>query len=95
LKDGVLSVIKIWGGRGKRTAGRKAKSGGFRLLGSGKRPVRTGTQKKANATTNQERIIDFETLLSWYNENKTPAAVGDELSQAFMYAMKQKKLKFL
>ena len=91
----MLRVIKIWGGRGKRAAGRKAKNGGFRWLDSGKRIARPGAQKKTNATTNQERIIDFETLLSWYNENKPPAAVGDELSQAFMYSMKQKKLKFL
>jgi len=88
-------MMKIWGGKGRRTAGRKTKSRGFRWLVSGKRRARTGAQKKVNATTNQERIIDFETLLSWYNENKPPAAVGDELSQAFMYSMKQKKLKFL
>jgi len=88
-------LIKIWGGNGKRAARRKAAGSRFGLLGVRKRTAKIVAEKKTHAATNQERIIDFETLLSWYNANNPPAAVGDEFSQAFLYARKQKKLKFL
>jgi len=48
-------------------------------------------------TPRQQKIIDFETLLAWYNEQNAPepVAVGDEVSEAQMVSQKQSHLKFL
>jgi len=94
-KGDVSRVIKIWGGNGRRTARRDATG-----YGTGKAHVydNTGfdfTPKKAMPSAKDERVIDFETLLSWYNEQNSAAAAGNEFTSAFMYASKQKNLKFL
>ena len=88
-------MMKLWSNNGRRAAKRKASNKVFGWLSAGKRSTRKTVKKKAPATASNDRIIDFETLLSWYNENNSPVAVGDELSLAHIYAGKQKKLKFL
>jgi len=41
------------------------------------------------------KIIDYATLWSWYNENKSGESVVSERSFTPEYAKKQKSLKFL
>ena len=55
------------------------------------------TASKVGAKPMQHNIIDFETLMSWYNEQSAgeALAVGDEWSDAHNIAQKRANLKFM
>ena len=94
-KVGEYRVMKLWSGKGRRTAKWNAVSCALKGINITTGGARTRIRRRPQAEANPERIIDFETLLSWYYKNNAPAAVGDEFSQARMYAAKRKNLKFL
>ena len=88
-------MIRLWSRTGRRAIKGNSMIGEIRERILKRKTADAVFEVKIHVTPIQERIIDFETLLSWYNENKTPVAVGDELSSAYMYARKQERLKFL
>jgi len=88
-------VIKILSLNGRRAAKRSAESSSFGRETAPERIERTDARKETPTTAKQERIIDFETLLSWYNEQNSTAADGNELSALHIYERKQRSLKFL
>jgi len=87
--------MKLWGGKGRRTAKWNMLNSALKGINITRKTTRNRPGVRTQATVNQDRIIDFETLKSWYDEQHTPVAVGDEFSQAHMYAKKQRNLKFL
>ena len=50
---------------------------------------------KNDETVDSYKIIDYATLLSWYNENKARASAVGERTPAPEYSKKQRELKFL
>ena len=87
--------MKIWGGNGRRTAKRNAAGSDFERETAYDEYVRAVARQEAPPAAKQERIIDFETLLKWYNEQNAAAAAGNESSVTHKYETKQRSLKFL
>ena len=50
---------------------------------------------KKTETAESQKIIDYATLLSWYNENKLKTGAANERMEAQETARKQRELKFL
>ena len=48
-----------------------------------------------NETEKSEKIIDYATLLSWYNENKLKTSAVNDRKEASEIIKKQRELKFL
>ena len=87
--------MKLWGGKGRRTAKWNALSSVLKGINITRNTTRNRPRVRTQTSVSQDRIIDFETLKSWYDEHNAPVAVGDEFSQAHIYAKKQRNLKFL
>ena len=83
--------------RGKRSSGR------IRLFSYGGKAVQrkatnAETGKEATGTgkaDNSAKIIDYSTLLSWYNEQNAAKVVAEGSGTAYEYNKKQKNLKFI
>lgn len=86
-------MFKIWGGKGKRVARVENSRSAFRVSTQVENTSETGV--KAKTMQKQEKILDFETLQSWYKESNAPVAAGNESTFAHVYAQKRKSLKFL
>jgi len=86
-------MVKIWGGYGKGAVSKKEKVAAAAAV----KTVRANPGGIVTRAPKQQNIIDFETLLSWYNEHNAsePVAVGDEVSEAHIAAQKQANLKFM
>ena len=52
-------------------------------------------EKSAPSSMAQRNIIDFESLLAWYNEQNVAEAAGNESNASNMFARKRTSLKFL
>ena len=52
-------------------------------------------EKKRDERGSPPNIIDYDTLLSWYNEHSKEKAVGYVRENAPVYIRKQKDLKFI
>ena len=106
-------MVKLWGGYGKRAAnrsGRAANRNGrgadredaaayrnVRAADKGREGAAAAAASNASARPLQHNIIDFETLMSWYNEQNSGEALaaGNEWSDAYKIAQKQANLKFM
>lgn len=88
-------MIRLWSRAGRRAIKGNSVINELRERIVNRKTAEVVFEVKKHVTPIQERVIDFETLQSWYNDQKKPAAVGDELSSAGIYARKQERLKFL
>jgi len=63
----------------------------------GREGAAAAAASNASARPLQHNIIDFETLMSWYNEQNSGEALaaGNEWSDAYKIAQKQANLKFM
>ena len=74
-------MVKIWGGSGRRTVRSGAK--------------RADAAIASYAGADEQNVIDFDTLLSWYTEYNLMEAAGNERIEPRSYTQKRKSLKFL
>ena len=81
MKGGVLRLMKLWGGSSRRAISKKDSI--------------EAVVENAVAQEDEQKIIGFETLLSWCNENNRTDADGQEWNDARKSARKQKAIKFL
>ena len=68
---------------------------GFKGKTSAKKPINNGGEETADITINQQSIIDFQTLASWYAEQNAVRDTDNEWSTPRIYAEKQRNLRFL
>jgi len=73
---------------------------GFVLFSYGGKAVKTkDSYARVEAMKSEshvsEKIIDYATLQSWYNEQKAAKAAADKLIEAQDYEKKQRNLKFM
>jgi len=57
--------------------------------------VSSSPRKRARPVVRQQRVLDFATLASWYEENNPIKDADDDGAVECDYIKKQKNLKFL
>jgi len=95
-------MMKLWSGSGKRAVkrGDAAVFGkpSFDYVSEGTIIYKTASVGAAGVpdfAEDLQNVIDFESFLSWYNENNFIDAAGNELANPHSYEKKRQSLKFL
>jgi len=94
-------MMKLWSGRGKRIE-KNAPSGTRRKEKAAKKRVEAAEAEwTVQSHVSQAKVIDFETLQSWYNQQNNAdstqeaVAAGNEYYVACSSTKKQRELRFL
>ena len=86
-------VLFSYGGKAVKRRG--IEQAGFSFPFFRNRDTENKEHEKKAETVESQKIIDYATLLSWYNENKSKTGTTSERMEAQESIRKQRELKFL